>query len=141
VKSLKIKVINIFNALAAAFKKDIDQHADIDIPENISTAFLIKYPHAGATKWRIENDLYIAAFGSKNNGYEAFYNADARWLKTEMKIPLTRKLPTAINRSLKIGEFAAWYVKEIKKLEMRDQYLYVIHVDSGNLLDKRDNKF
>ena len=138
---LKIKIKNIVNAIATAFKGGIDQPGYNDIPEKITTAFLIKYPHAASAKWRNVDDTYIASFGSEDNKYEAFYNTDGRWLKTEIKIPVTRKLPRAINRSLKIGEFAAWSVKEIKKLEMRDQYLYIIHVDSDNFLDKSQNKF
>jgi len=80
--------------------------------------------------------MFIAAFVSRNNKYDAFYSADGQWLKTEMKIALTRGLPPAISQAFKKSEFAGWHITGIRKLELPGQYLYIVRVESGSSHDR-----
>lgn|GEM_PF-5469842 len=138
-KKLVVKIINKIKTARIGRKRRSDEPA-VDVPEIVTGNFWSKYPQAKLKKWRNEHDTYTAAFVSRNHRYEAFYNAAGDWVKTEMKIPLTRELPPAINRSLKASEFAAWQITDIKKIELYDHSLYVIRVENSNPRDKGSYK-
>jgi hypothetical protein len=130
VKNLLIKIINKIKTARPANERGSDE-PPVNVPDTVIANFWSKYPQAKLKKWRCEHDTYIAAFVSRNHRYEACYNAAGDWVKSEMRIPVTRELPPAISRSLKASEFAAWKITEVKKIELHDQSLYVIRVENS----------
>jgi len=135
-KNLLIKIINRIKMARTARGKDSDNPA-VSVPEIVTVSFWSMYPQARLKKWRNEHDIFVASFAIRANQYEVFYSGDGRWRKTEMKIPLTRGLPPAINHSFKKSEFVDWNITELKKLELSGEHLYIVRVENTMLQDKK----
>ena len=65
----------------------------------------------------------------------AYYNPDGSWKATEFKMHWSWNLPEKVRHALRTGDFAAWYIMDIKRVEMPGQTWYAIHVNNSPLLD------
>ncbi|HPG32630.1 MAG: PepSY-like domain-containing protein [Lentimicrobiaceae bacterium] len=77
------------------------------IPEGIKTAFTKKYATASEINWLLSDGLYVISFKAESDYLDAFYDAQAKWVKTE-KAVLFNQLPKTMQDSLKAGEFGTW---------------------------------
>jgi hypothetical protein len=128
-------------APAALRNTDTSDHAVIynnravTPPKAVSDAFITRFPDARIKKWMERKEGFIAVFRLNRQKDFAYYSADGTWKATETPLKWTWHLPDVVRHSLRHGDFAAWYVMEIKKLVTPEQTLYVLRVNNSPLLD------
>jgi hypothetical protein len=107
----------------------------VEPPQPVSAAFASRFPNAQLKKWELRKEGYIADFRLDGRKLFAYYAADGSWKGTETPIKWTKNLPAAVKEGWRNGDYSAWTVLDIKRIETPEQPLYTLHVNNGNLLD------
>jgi len=119
-------IISGFTTTAHATKNQVD------VPEQVITAFAAKFPNAQLKKWEKTATGYKASFKFKHEQCAAFYAADGTWLKSTTNLHWTWDMPKAVNSALKKGKFASFYEDAIKEVTTNEGTQYVLTVDNHN---------
>ena len=102
----------------------------------VQAALLAKYPVATNIKWQIKKEYFVADFKSPGTtstnalDHTAWFDRSGRWYMTEIEIPFGA-LPEAVKTAFQAGEYAAWRVDDVDKLEREGvETVYVIEVEN-----------
>lgn len=128
----------MLSSIILAKSTNSQQKAGSYVPQTAIAAFSTKYPAAQAVTWKVAKDDIEVSFKNDDKKYYAFYTTAGDWIKTERKIKWPKGLPAAVKKSLQTGDYAAWYVDEMKEVETQGQHVYLIHVDDANVLKIAD---
>jgi len=109
-----------------------------EVPQNVMAAFSTKYPGVEVKKWKTGTDGYTAEFSSEKKTCTAVFSNKGEWLRTENKVRWTWNLPPQVNKALKTGKYAAWYVEKIKFVETPSGKNYVLRVNNKALLPAQE---
>ena len=128
----------MLSTIILAKSTNSQQKAGDAVPQATIVAFNAKYPNARAVNWKVAKDDIEVTFKTEDKKYHAFYTTGGDWVKTERKISWPKNLPVAVKKSLQTGEYAAWFVDEMKEVETPGQRVYIVHVDDANVLKIAD---
>lgn len=104
---------------------------NIKVSAELQNAFNAKYPNMTPTGWESKQGYYVADFRDGKYEAEAWFSADGTWQMTETDVPYS-SLPAAVRNAFEAGDYAAWRVEDVDKVERRDaETVYVIEVESG----------
>lgn len=104
---------------------------NIKVSAELQNAFNTKYPNMTPTGWESKQGYYVADFRDGKYEAEAWFSADGTWQMTETDVPYS-SLPAAVRNAFEAGDYAAWRVEDVDKVERRDaETVYVIEVESG----------
>jgi hypothetical protein len=139
-KNVQVKTIILIAAMWIISYNTMAQKATDMVPQAVIASFSAQYPQAQVKDWKIKNNDYIASFILNNRKSQAFYSPDGAWLNTEITIRHTRSLPMDVRLSLKKGNYASWYIDEIKNVKTPSHNMYLVQVDnnSGNKMVYED---
>lgn len=119
-------------ALAAMLAFVNCEGAGFSPPDNVKETFEKMYPEAKWSKWEISNSYYVAEFHHLDTKTEAWFSSDGEWSMTESDLEF-RQLPVVVRNDFDAGEFAAWEIDDIDKLERQGmEDLYIIEVERGD---------
>ncbi len=98
-------------------------------------AFAAKYPQAELKRWKTNKDTGIAVYQQDGKKYEASFDKNGVWLRTERSIMNEPGLPPEAMSYLKTSKYASWHIDDIKKVNTPTMDIYRIYVDnhSGSL--------
>ena len=99
-------------------------------------AFHARFPDARSIVWSSNGGYFVADFylvdaGSTTEG-EAWFTPIGEWYMTQLEMPYT-SLPVAVMAAFEAGDYAAWGVDEVVKMEREDLPLEYIIVAEGFL--------
>ena len=133
-----MKLLFLFLSTMALSNNSGSQKTGNTIPQNVVASFNTKYAGAHISNWKVDKDGFAATFKLDSKKCCAFYSTGGDWLRTETKIRWPWRLPVAVKNALYTGEYAAWYVDEIKEVEMPGAHQFLVHVDNANVLKVAD---
>lgn len=120
-------------ALAFSACSDDDKNDNIAVPDAVSKALKEKYPSATNIQWEMKGGYYVADCRMDSKEMDVWYNAQAVWQLTEIKI-FWSDVPPTVQTAFIGGEYAAWKREDIVVLEYPVQPVqYVIEVENGNM--------
>ncbi len=128
---MKLKKYFLLMALAVVgFQScDDDDNNIAPVPEALKEAFAQKYPSVNNKRWETRGHYYVADFNSQMQDASAWFTADGTWQMTETDITYST-LPAAVKTAFESGEYAAWQVDDIDRLErLNREMVYVIEVE------------
>lgn len=128
-KKLTIKTVIILMALGFTVNVYAAKSV-VDVPEQVSAAFIAKYPQAKLNDWKIVRAGYKAEFKLDHKKCSAFYASDGTLLKSETKLGSTKDMPLAVKIALRKGKYAAYHVDEIKEVNTVGETQYVLAIDN-----------
>lgn len=128
-KKLTIKTVITLIGLGFTISANA-ANGNVNVPEQVTTAFIAKYPQAVLKDWKIAKAGYKAEFKLNHRKYTAVYASDGTWLKSETELNRTASLPEAVKTALKKGKYASYYVDEIKEVLTAGETTYVLTVDN-----------
>lgn len=79
------------------------------VPRQVKNVFNAKYPEAMNVEWKHEVNDFSATFIKENKLYEASFNNNGDWKKTQKEITLT-ELPEIIKINLSDSKYANWKI-------------------------------
>jgi uncharacterized membrane protein YkoI len=98
-------------SLIAFFSLNACGQTDKDVPANVKTAFLQKFPNAIKVKWdNEEQHKWEAEFKMDGKEYSANFDTTGVWKETEFEINV-KEIPAAVKTTLD-KEFAGYKIKE-----------------------------
>ena len=107
-----------------------DDDDNLNVPEELRSAFSQKYPEA-SPKWKTRSNYYIADFQDQNYESEAWFTSDAVWLMTETDLPHA-SLPEAVKNAFKNSEYGQWSLDDVDMLVREGmEPVYVLEVEQG----------
>ncbi|MGH1437369.1 MAG: PepSY-like domain-containing protein [Lewinella sp.] len=90
----------------------------LEVPQEVTAAFLQKYPSAQSIEWEMENGDYEAEFKLGGQEMSANFTQTGRWLESETAIN-TSDLPEAVLASIATN-FPDAKIDEAEKLDLPD---------------------
>ena len=113
-------------------------------PANVTKSFTQKFPAAQSIKWFKEVKVFKAVFKEDGIHYEAIYNINGDWLKTQRSISML-EVPESVKTGLINSKFSTWKLNAVYVLffpGMITQYRLVVTNgnDTVNLLFGWDGK-
>jgi hypothetical protein len=87
-------------------------------------------PIAKLKDWKITNAGYKAEFKLNHRKCTAVYAADGALLKSETNLGRTQDMPLAVKTALRKGEFASYYVDDIKEVKTTGEIHYVLTINN-----------
>lgn len=136
----KLSILIVIALFSETMITQAGPHATTVPPQAVTSAFASRFPHVQVKKWSEQQQTYYATFRLKGKKTFAYYSPDGTWKATEFKIKWSWNLPKKVKQAWKNGDFAAWYIMDIKRIETPDQTLYALHVNSSPLLDADHNQ-
>lgn len=127
-------LISILNG-TISYAANTDPVRNRELPKTIAPAFLAKYPGVRVKKCALQHEQYIVDFINDKRKCEAVYSPDGRWVRTEIKIPWIKDLPSTVRNGIGQSQYLDWYVDGIREIQSDRGTVYVIHVDDANTLD------
>src|SRR5690606_9033620 len=98
------------------------------IPDAVVSHFRTSYPAAQKTDWDKESNGYEVEFRLNGIKWEAYYDLNGNWLKTERDVK-RREVPNAVWTSLAKSPYAGWKVDDIEEHQTPDyKTVYEIEV-------------
>jgi len=134
-KLIVIIAIAFFSDAMIAQARPVPNHNEVTPPQAVSSAFASRFPNVEAKKWSEQQQTYYATFRWNGKKTFAYFAPDGTWKATEMPMKWSWNLPPAVRNAWKNGDFAAWYLADIKKIETPDRTLYALHVNNSPLLN------
>lgn len=126
------KLAICFLALASAgamFSCDDD---DAKVSPQVQQAFSEMFPSATRVEWERRGSYLVADFRYDGCDADAWFDASGVWHMTETEI-LYPMLPAAVQSAFEAGEYAAWKIEDVEKIERRGmETLYVIEAERGD---------
>jgi hypothetical protein len=128
-KNLVIKTVIILIGLGFTINANAAT-SDVNVPDQVTAAFIATYPQAKLKDWKIAKAGYKAEFKLNHRKCTAVYAPDGTLLKSETKLGRTQDMPLAVKTALKKGKYAAYHVDEIKEVETAGETQYVLTIDN-----------
>ncbi len=103
------------------------------VPQAVITSFRLMFADSYVYEWEWERKqkLYEAEFMFKGSKYEAFFQADGRWSRTEKELEM-RDLPQPVVDAFYRSPYAKWKIDDIKEITFSSQrMIYNIEVEKG----------
>lgn len=116
-----------YNANAQELKEN-------EVPKIIVENFKKKYPNVFVHEWELKKKtmVYEAEFIMKGKSYEAHYNNNGDWIKTERDVNKS-EIPEAVWDSLNKTQYANWKIDDQEQLSTpKYEIIYKIKVKRGN---------
>ena len=104
-------------------------------PQAVLTAFTSRFPNVQVKKWAEQQDTYYALFRLNGKKTFAYYGADGSWKATEVPMKWSWNLPEKVRQAWRHSDFAAWYLMDIKRIEIPGGTQYALHLNNSPLLD------
>jgi hypothetical protein len=102
----------------------------LEVPQEVTAAFLQKYPSAKSIKWEMEDGDYEAEFNVESLEMSANFTKTGQWLESETEIK-TSDLPEAVMASI-TTHFPGAKVTEAEKLDKPDaSSAYEVKLEEG----------
>jgi hypothetical protein len=101
-----------------------------EIPQAAKTAFAAKYPQAELKKWKTDKDTAIAVYMQDGKKWEASFDKNGAWLRTERSIKHESSLPPEAMSYLKTSTYASWHIDDITKVNTPTVDMYRVYVDN-----------
>jgi hypothetical protein len=121
---------NLFLVIAvfAIFSLNACGQTSKDVPANIKTAFLEKFPNATDVKWVNENEKeWEAEFKIDGKNYSANFDINATWMESEYEIS-TNEIPVAVKTTID-KEFAGYEIEKSEISETADGKMYEFELE------------
>jgi hypothetical protein len=131
VKIFFLLILSVISFSRASSQKEIFN----DIPDQVASAFRVKYPSAIAKKWAVKNNIYTVRFIKDDINSTATFNATGVWKSTETTISSTRKLRLSVKNGYYKSRFGSWYIEKMERIELPGKSSYKFAINNGNLLD------
>ena len=80
------------------------------VPLELSNALNAKYPKAEKVEWEHPTNVFKAHFVVDGQTYEAEFNNNAEWKKTQKEIK-AETLPAGVKEYLQTGKFSGWNIQ------------------------------
>lgn len=105
------------------------------VPEAVVNAFNTRYPKALRTKWEREGQLYEAEFIMDNVQYEAYFQTNGTWVRTQSDVNLrTMTLPQAIQQYIATNH-AGWTLDDADFIQTPTDEYYKIELEKRGSQD------
>ena len=105
------------------------------VPAAVLNAFNTRYPKALRTKWEREGHLYEAEFIMDNVKYEAFFQADGTWVRTEIEYNTWKNaLPQAVQQYLATN-YAGWTIDDADLIQTPGDEYYKLELEKRGQQD------
>lgn len=99
------------------------------IPLVVINTFTTMYPNVTHVEWDREGILYEAEFYMNGAEYNALFQADGTWVRTEMDVNLrTSQLPTAVSNYISTN-YAGWTIDDADFIQTPTDEYYVIELE------------
>lgn len=103
----------------------------VEVPSQVQSVFSEMFPSASRVEWERRGAYLVADFYDDGYDADAWFDAAGVWYMTETEIPY-RMLPAAVRTAFETGDYAAWKVEGVEKVERPDkELLYVIEAERG----------
>ncbi len=101
-----------------------------DVPENVQSAFIAKFPDAQKVKWEMENESeWEAEFKWKNKEYSANFTTEGVWVETEYEIKVN-EIPSNI-KAIMDKNLTAYKIEEVEIAESASGQSYEMEISMG----------
>ena len=105
------------------------------IPTAVQNAFNTRYPKALRTKWEREGQLYEAEFIMDNVKYEAYFQADGTWVRTQIEFNARKTtLPEAVQQYLATN-YAGWTIDDADLIQTPTDEYYKLELEKRGQQD------
>lgn len=106
-----------------------DDRKSVRVPAAVQGAFGKMFPAASHVEWEDRGGYVVADFRSAGTVMQAWFDAAGKWHMTEEDISYA-ELPQAVRTAYEAGDYAAWHVDDVDKLQRNGQEtVYVIEVE------------
>jgi Putative beta-lactamase-inhibitor-like, PepSY-like len=106
------------------------------VPARVTNAFKAKYPLAKNVEWRDKITSLQANFYMEGNKYEAKFNRNGHWKKTEVTVS-EYNLPLAVREGMQKSKYRSWKVNSAYVLYSADGKTHYHIVADKNYLTKK----
>jgi len=143
-----MKSITLTIALLVALMLNACGQSNVNVPEQVKSAFAKKFPNAKHVEWGKESEMeWEAEFKINGMEYSANYDASGKWLETESEIS-KKDLPESIKTTItkdysdykadeaEISETPEGVFYEIK-LEKKSETLEVVFDKDGKVVKQK----
>ena len=98
-------------------------------PENVSSAFSIRYPGDVVNSWKRDSGYYVATFLHGGKKARAEYLPDGQWSDTKTKIKKTQ-LPQSVKNAFDGSEFKSfWEIEDVMEMQTPAGLFYLMHIE------------
>jgi putative PepSY-like beta-lactamase-inhibitor len=104
------------------------------VVDNVKAAFAEKYPNATDVEWAQEEFGWEVEFKLDGVEYEAEYDENGDWIKTEHEISES-ELPDMIQNTLD-GEYTAYAIMGVEKYDSREGSYYEVKLRKGGDIEE-----
>lgn len=136
-----IKILFVLTLLILAIScsekeiEDTPKTADTtSVMDNVKAAFSEKYPNATDVEWKQEELGWEVEFKLDGIKYEAEYDENGDWVKTEHEISES-ELPDMIQNTLD-GEYTAYAIMEVEKYDSKEGPYYKVKLRKGGDIEE-----
>ena len=136
-----IKVLFVLSLLVLAFSctekkiEDTPETADTtSVADNVKAAFSEKYPNATDVEQKQEELGWEVEFKLDGIEYEAEYDENGDWVKTEHEISES-ELPDMIQNTLD-GEYTAYAIMGVEKYDSKEGPYYQVKLRKGGDIEE-----
>ena len=127
-KKFTVLVMGLVSLGAMAGCED-DDRKSVRVPAAVQGAFGKMFPAASHVEWEDRGGYVVADFRSAGTVMQAWFDAAGKWHMTEEDISYA-ELPQAVRTAYEAGDYAAWHVDDVDKLQRNGQETgYVIEVE------------
>lgn len=127
-KKFTVLVMGLVSLGAMAGCED-DDRKSVRVPAAVQGAFGKMFPAASHVEWEDRGGYVVADFRSAGTVMPAWFDAAGKWHMTEEDISYA-ELPQAVRTAYEAGDYAAWHVDDVDKLQRNGQEtVYVIEVE------------
>lgn len=100
-----------------------------NVPEAVLRTFYNLYPKAIHIEWERENGMYEAEFILDNKGYDALFQEDGTWIRTETEINLrVTPLPQPVIQYID-ANYTTWTIDEVSLIDSPQGEYYRIELE------------
>lgn len=111
---------------------DDDDTSWNNVPAQVRTAFVAKYPLAQNIEWADKGDYKVAEFTSNHVETSAWFDANGVWYMTETDLAYNA-LPAKVKDAFSTSAYATWRVDDVDMLERKDsETMYIIELELQN---------
>lgn len=130
-KNIKLCIL-LLNIPIVLFGNKILAQSAKKVPENITIAFIHKYPAAVIKKCDFANNIYTVNAKEHGHNFVATFNQNANWLSSKTKISWPWKLPPNIKAAYKKSKYKNWNIYSVNLIDMPAGQRYQINVNDKN---------
>jgi hypothetical protein len=128
------KFLTLLSAVVMLAACSDDDHLILN--SSVLDAFHARFPDARSVIWTSSGDYLVADFYLVEDGTaaecEAWFTPIGEWRMTQLEMPYAA-LPLAVRSAFEAGDYAAWGVDEVVKMERDDEPVEYIIVAEGLL--------